>query len=92
MDTLGMRATASHDVVPGGVRSGERFLGFLAGERRPGRIDDGDAVVFVIPAVYLGIAQWRDAAVHFAKTYRPNSLGPADRRRMRQKIGEMERF
>ncbi|PTQ52759.1 MAG: Butyryl-CoA dehydrogenase [Hydrogenibacillus schlegelii] len=95
-DTLGMRATASDDVVlEGAFVPAERLLGFR-GERRPGRIDDGDGWYLFIPAVYLGIARAaRDAAVHFAKTYRPNSLGGrpiADVPHVRQKIGEMERL
>lgn len=79
-DTLGMRATGSHDVILEGVRveaSGlvQRFGRSVPYEGAPG---NGAGWNLHIPAVYLGIAEAaRDWAVSFAARHRPNSLtGP----------------
>ncbi|MFC5530661.1 acyl-CoA dehydrogenase family protein [Cohnella yongneupensis] len=86
-DTLGMRATGSHDVVLDGA--------FAATDHRiTGKgIDDAGGWLLHIPACYVGIAiAARDYAVRFAKTYRPNHLQGviADLPTVQQQIGLME--
>ncbi|MCR2805148.1 acyl-CoA dehydrogenase family protein [Paenibacillus soyae] len=86
-DTIGMRATGSHDVV-----LEEAFV--ADGDRIEGKgIDDGGGWLLHIPACYMGIAlAARDYALHYARTYQPNYLDkpisslPA----VQQTIGEME--
>lgn len=96
-NTLGMRATGSHDLlledvfVPEEERL-DRWEGSDGSALGTGMSDHGGALLH-IPACYLGIA-WaaRDFAVKFAAEYRPSSLpGPiADLPHIRHKIGEME--
>ncbi|KIL36084.1 acyl-CoA dehydrogenase [Gordoniibacillus kamchatkensis] len=88
-NTLGMRATGSHDVVFDGVFVPERYL------LRPGKdaVDDGGGWLLHIPACYMGIAlAARDFALRFACSYRPNSIkGPiAELPNIRQLIGQIE--
>jgi len=86
-DTLGMRATGSHDVVLDGAFAD-------ASARLSGKgIDDGAGWLLHIPACYMGIAlAARDYAVQFARTYSPNYLqGPiAELPTVQQSIGQME--
>jgi alkylation response protein AidB-like acyl-CoA dehydrogenase len=66
-DSLGMRATGSHDIVLDGafVQRENRIAG--------GGIDDGGGWLLHIPACYMGIAlAARDYALEFARTYQPN--------------------
>lgn len=76
-DTLGMRATGSHDVLLDGVRIGsgaliQRFGRSVPYEGAPG---NGAGWNLHIPAVYLGIAEAaREFAVRFAARHTPNSL------------------
>lgn len=86
-DTIGMRATGSHDVVLEGafVPESDRIIG--------NAIDDGGGWLLHIPACYMGIAlAARDYAINYASTYQPNYLDksisslPA----VQQAIGEME--
>ncbi|MCM3626946.1 acyl-CoA/acyl-ACP dehydrogenase [Paenibacillus glycanilyticus] len=68
-DTLGMRATGSHDVVldQAFVPTANRLIGKGS--------DDGAGWMLHIPAVYLGIAQAaRDFALSFASSYKPNTM------------------
>ncbi|MFD0673860.1 acyl-CoA dehydrogenase family protein [Cohnella sp. GCM10027633] len=86
-DTLGMRATGSHDVVLSGA--------FAAADARIAAkgIDDGGGWLLHIPACYIGIAiAARDYAAKFAKTYRPNHLqGPiGELATVQQSLGKME--
>ncbi|MBE3596856.1 MAG: acyl-CoA/acyl-ACP dehydrogenase [Hydrogenibacillus sp.] len=95
-DTLGMRATGSHDVVLEEVFVPDaRFIGYRDKVDSSGKREDGDGWQLFIPAVYLGIAQAaRDFAVRYAVDYRPNSLGGrsiADLPHVQTKIGEIER-
>jgi alkylation response protein AidB-like acyl-CoA dehydrogenase len=88
-NTLGMRATGSHDVVLDGVFVPERYR-LVPSEAA---VDDGGGWLLHIPACYLGIAlAARDFALRFAKSYRPNSLkGPiAELPNIRQLIGQIE--
>jgi len=88
-DTLGMRATGSHDVVLDGVRVDKRMR--LGGSGRG--IDDGGGWLLHIPACYMGIAlAARDYALDFARSYRPNSMPEpiAALPSVQQTIGEME--
>ncbi|MFC4598898.1 acyl-CoA dehydrogenase family protein [Cohnella hongkongensis] len=86
-DTLGMRATGSHDVVLDGAFAG-------ADRRLTGKgEDDGGGWLLHIPACYIGIARAaRDFALDFARTYRPNTLSEpiSSLPSVRQTIGEME--
>lgn len=86
-DSLGMRATGSHDVVleDAFVPLGDRIAGH--------GIDDGGGWLLHIPACYMGIAlAARDYALKFARAYQPNytdkpiSAFPA----VQAMIGEME--
>jgi alkylation response protein AidB-like acyl-CoA dehydrogenase len=86
-DTLGMRATGSHDVVLDAAFAAEdaRISGKGA--------DDGGGWLLHIPACYIGIAlAARDFAIKYAQTYRPNYLsGPiAELPTVQQSIGQME--
>jgi alkylation response protein AidB-like acyl-CoA dehydrogenase len=89
-DTIGMRATGSHDVVLHYVFVPEHAR--LYSGRAP-LVDDGGGWLLHIPACYMGIAfAARDYALEFARTYRPNSLpGPiAELPAVQQQIGQME--
>jgi len=86
-DTLGMRATGSHDVVLDGV--------LVSGDMRltARGADDGGGWLLHIPACYMGIAlAARDYALAFARSYRPNHLSEpiAALPAVRHTIGEME--
>ncbi|RTE06748.1 acyl-CoA dehydrogenase family protein [Paenibacillus whitsoniae] len=86
-NTLGMRATGSHDVVLDHVLVEEPY------RLRKQGIDDGGGWLLHIPACYLGIAMAaRDYALDFARTYRPNSLSEpiAALPAVRHTIAEME--
>lgn len=94
-DTLGMRATGSHDVLLDDVTVPadalvQRFGKGVPAEGSPG---NGAGWNLHIPAVYLGIAEAaRDFAVGFALRHRPNSLsGPiADLPHIQAQLGQME--
>ncbi|MFC4808887.1 acyl-CoA dehydrogenase family protein [Paenibacillus sp. GCM10023250] len=86
-DTIGMRATGSHDVVLDGAYAAPE--GRLTGKGT----DDGGGWMLHIPACYMGIAfAARDFALNFARTYRPNTLDKpiAALPPVQQQIGEME--
>lgn len=86
-DTVGMRATGSHDVVLDGAIA-------AADSRLNGKgIDDGGGWLLHIPACYIGIAiAARDYAARFAKSHRPNHLqgSIAELPLVQQSIGQME--
>lgn len=91
-NTLGMRATGSHDLVLDQVKVP---FDALIQKSNPGkkehRKDNG--WLLHIPACYIGIAHAaRDFAVQFATNYRPNSLpGPiSELPHIQDKIGQME--
>ncbi|PKE43348.1 acyl-CoA dehydrogenase [Macrococcoides caseolyticum] len=68
-DTLGMRATASHDVIFNDVKINECNRVEINKEKY------ANPWLMHTPAVYLGLAQRAlDEAVKFSKTYQPNSL------------------
>ncbi|QDH22067.1 acyl-CoA dehydrogenase family protein [Saccharibacillus brassicae] len=93
-DTLGMRATGSHDIVLDRVFvPDEQVMGIYAPGQPKGGIDDGDGWMLHIPACYLGIAYAaRDYALNFAKNYTPNSLKEpiATLPHIRQWIGQID--
>ncbi|NOU66460.1 acyl-CoA dehydrogenase [Paenibacillus sp. LMG 31461] len=92
-NTLGMRATGSHDVVLENVFVPDEKLVNRSGSPRKERLPDDGGWLLHIPACYIGIAHAaRDFAIRFALNHRPNSLtGPiADLPNIRRQIGEME--
>jgi alkylation response protein AidB-like acyl-CoA dehydrogenase len=93
-DTLGMRATGSHDVVLDQAFVPESHLISIKGEGAgKAATDDGGGWLLHIPACYLGIAQAaRDYAIRFASRYQPNSLNYpiAQLPHIQQQIGNME--
>ncbi|MFD2611273.1 acyl-CoA dehydrogenase family protein [Paenibacillus gansuensis] len=99
-DTLGMRATGSHDVVLEGAYVEERMR-IPGGNGTPNNVssgalrttDDGGGWLLHIPACYMGIAlAARDYALAFARSYQPNSLSApiAALPAVQQSIAEME--
>jgi len=76
-DTMGMRATASHDLLLKDVLVPEQYL---VSVRAPGNVDAGATALFAwfslsIASVYTGVAiAARDFAVDFARTRRPSVL------------------
>lgn len=93
-NTVGMRATGSHDIVLSDV-----FVpsDYLVDTLEPGdksrRNTDGGGWMLHIPACYLGVALGaRDFAVEYAATYQPNSLPHpiAKVPHVEAKLGEME--
>lgn len=93
-DTLGMRATGSHDIVlEGTFVPDEQVMGIYMPGQAKGGVDDGDGWMLHIPACYLGIAlAARDYALNFAKNYTPNSLKEpiATLPHIRQWIGQID--
>jgi alkylation response protein AidB-like acyl-CoA dehydrogenase len=86
-DTIGMRATGSHDVVLDGAFVGKDMR--LSGKG----MDDGGGWLLHIPACYMGIAMAaRDFALKFARSYRPNHLNEpiSSLPSVQHSIGEME--
>lgn len=86
-DTLGMRATGSHDVVLDGVFVDKDMR--LSGKG----MDDGGGWLLHIPACYMGIAlAARDYALAFARSYCPNHMNEpiAALPSVQHSIGEME--
>ncbi|MFA9456953.1 acyl-CoA dehydrogenase family protein [Halalkalibacter sp. AB-rgal2] len=88
-DTVGMRGTASHDLILKDVEVPSHYYveTFTPGQKSPA------GWLLHIPACYLGIAQAAQyEAVQFAKTYSPNSLnGPIKNiPAVQTKIGENE--
>ncbi|WP_042159690.1 acyl-CoA dehydrogenase family protein [Paenibacillus gorillae] len=93
-NTMGMRATGSHDLIFNNVfvPDGESIAGAALRPKIPAESDHGGAMLH-IPACYIGIAHAaRDFALRFAKDYRPNSLnGPiADLPNIQRQLGELE--
>lgn len=85
-DTVGMRASASHDLVLEGVRApASALLSRRSYASSSARTTDtapaappaeGAGWAMLIPAVYLGIASAaRDAAIQFARERKPQPLG-----------------
>jgi alkylation response protein AidB-like acyl-CoA dehydrogenase len=95
-DSLGMRATGSHDLLLDGVHLPREALVKLhrRGEAAPAApVRDSGGWLLHIPAVYIGIAAAaKKFAAAFAADYRPHSLpGPiAELPKVRERIGEME--
>ncbi|WP_459502612.1 acyl-CoA dehydrogenase family protein [Bacillus sp. C1] len=71
-DSVAMRGTASHDLVLQNVEISNQFFTDIKGSQAKRK---GVGWLLHIPACYLGIAQAaRNYAIHFAKSYQPNSL------------------
>ncbi len=76
-DVLGMRATASHDLLLDNVlvESHDLVQRREPGVGDPGRVIGGAWFGMVVAATYLGIAEAaRDAAIQFARERRPTAL------------------
>ncbi|OPH56864.1 acyl-CoA dehydrogenase [Paenibacillus ferrarius] len=92
-NTLGMRATGSHDVVLENVFVPDDQVVHLSGAPRQERTPDDGGWLLHIPACYIGIAYAaRSFAIQFASQYRPNSLTTpiAELPNIRRQIGEMD--
>ncbi len=90
-DNLGMRATASHDLVLEGVELPADALVPDTGAPVPGEGREWGA--FAGSAVFLGLARTaRDVAVAYAKERRPNGMsGPiAELQTVQHRVAEME--
>ncbi|ALP36899.1 acyl-CoA dehydrogenase [Paenibacillus sp. IHB B 3084] len=90
-NTVGMRATASHDLVLKDVQLPEHAR---VHQRQPSRKNVKPGFFLLnIPAVYLGIAlAARQEAIQFASSYQPNSLPHPiiELPHIRQKLGQIE--
>ncbi|WAH35862.1 acyl-CoA dehydrogenase family protein [Alicyclobacillus dauci] len=93
-NTLGMRATGSHDIVLEDVFVDDAHVVTIKHpSEKSQRNNDGGGWMLHIPACYLGVGlAARDFAMKFAATYQPNSLPHpiADVPHVEQKLGEME--
>lgn len=92
-DTLGMRATGSHDVILDKVFVPIDDLIELEKIGEGSHVKQDSGWMLHIPACYIGIAHAaRDFAVQFALNYRPNSLpGPiAELSHIKEKLGKIE--
>lgn len=93
-NTIGMRATGSHDILLHDVFVPDESLLARHDVNKPNRfLADGRVYSLEIPAVYLGIAgSARDYAIDFAKSTYSHSLGDyiSIAAHVRQKIGEIE--
>ncbi|MDV2685954.1 acyl-CoA dehydrogenase family protein [Alkalihalophilus lindianensis] len=88
-NTVGMRATGSHDLILRDVRVPARYLL----ERFTGGAKPAMGWLLHIPACYLGIAQAaQQTAIDYAKTYSPNSINGtiSELPNVQQRIGENE--
>lgn len=95
-DTMGMRASGSHDTVYEGVEVGEDALVEWATPGRTAGAKGGAGWDLATPAVYLGVARAAaDFAIGFARRHAPNSLkGQAsigELPHIQALLGEMER-
>ena len=89
-NTVAMRATASDDLLLENVRVP---LHYLVEEVQPPHAQQVNGWLLHIPACYLGIAQAaRDYAIHYAKTYAPNSINTtiSELPNVQMHIGQME--
>ncbi|SES67013.1 Acyl-CoA dehydrogenase [Salinibacillus kushneri] len=87
-DTLGMRGTASDDLLLEDVRVHQDQLVEMKQQSKKPK-----GWLLHIPACYLGIAiAARNEAIEFAKSYQPNSLNTpiSEVPHIQQKIGEMD--
>lgn len=90
-DTLGMRGTASHDLVLRDVKVSSERLVETKSPKFKKAIPKG--WLLHIPACYLGIAiAARNDAIKFAQSYQPNSLDTpiAEVPHIQEKIGKMD--
>lgn len=90
-DNLGMRATASHDVIFTDVQLPADALLQVATPRAPGGSSGWGS--FLVPAVYLGIAgAARQAAIDFARERVPSGMtGPiAELQTVQHRMAELE--
>jgi alkylation response protein AidB-like acyl-CoA dehydrogenase len=93
-NTLGMRATGSHDLILEQVHVPfERLMDTIEPGKPNKRQTDASGWLLHIPACYLGIAlAARDFALSYASTYQPNSIGRpiAELPHVQEQIGRME--
>ncbi|MUT66239.1 acyl-CoA dehydrogenase family protein [Paenibacillus sp. NEAU-GSW1] len=93
-NTMGMRATGSHDLLLNDVFIAEAASAEGAAIRPAAIASDYGGALLHIPACYIGIAHAaRDFAIQFAKEYRPNSLNGgsiAELPNIQRQLGELE--
>jgi len=94
-NTMGMRATGSHDVVlEQAFVPADGLMEQTEGREPKKRSSDGSGWLLHIPACYLGIAYAaRDYAISKSLSYKPNSLNGqsiADLPHIQDKIAQME--
>ncbi len=92
-DTLGMRGTASDDLVLNAVHVARNRLVEFKKPKPNSEKAIPKGWLLHIPACYLGIAlAARNDAIHFAQTYQPNSLKTpiSEVPHIQEKIGKME--
>ena len=75
-DSLGMRATGSHDLILHDLCLPDETLVYVKGEEDSDQKTDHGGWLLHIPATYLGIAEAaRRFILEYVKEYTPNSLG-----------------
>lgn len=92
-DTIGMRATGSHDLILDHVEVGDEDVIKIVNAKDRHMLNKDNGWLLHIPACYLGIAYAaRDYALEYAKTYQPNSLSSpiSELYHIQDKIGRME--
>ncbi|MFC5467468.1 acyl-CoA dehydrogenase family protein [Cohnella suwonensis] len=92
-NTLGMRATGSHDVVLDQAFVPDEEAIYAPGLPPKTKLPDEAGALLHIPACYIGIAYAaRDFALRFAREHRPNSIGKpiAELPHIERQIGMLE--
>lgn len=92
-DSLGMRATGSHDLILHDLFLPDETLVYVKGEEDSDQKADHGGWLLHIPATYLGIAEAaRRFILEYVKEYTPNSLGRpiGTLPTVQEKIGEIE--
>lgn len=92
-NTIGMRATGSHDLILDGVEVTDAEVIRIVELSERHTLNKDNGWLLHIPACYIGIAHAaRDYALQYARTYQPNSLTQpiATLPHIQNQIGQME--